>query len=312
MDRLKVLYIVGLGRSGSTILGNVLGQIEGFVHVGELCFLWSHGLIFNHQCGCGAPIQECPMWRAVLDQAYGGLDQVNARDITKRYKQLFGTRANPPPLTAASRRRLTSDSADLVAKLQSLYQAIQSVNGARVVVDSSKNHMQALALSMMTDVELYMLHLVRDPRGVIYSWQKTKPSIGTGDREYMVRNSVWKSVLKWNSRNLYPSLLPHPPTAHYHRLRYEDFIANPRSALQQLLEWIGEKSDLSFVHGQNEVELAAHQCTINGNPVRFETGKTVTLRPDNEWKTRLSLRDRLITTSLTLPLLMKYGYSVRG
>jgi hypothetical protein len=29
-DKIKVLYIAGWGRSGSTILGNILGQVAGF------------------------------------------------------------------------------------------------------------------------------------------------------------------------------------------------------------------------------------------------------------------------------------------
>ena len=35
--RLKVLYIAGSGRSGSTLLQNMLGEIESFQALGELC-----------------------------------------------------------------------------------------------------------------------------------------------------------------------------------------------------------------------------------------------------------------------------------
>jgi hypothetical protein len=128
----------------------------------------------------------------------------------------------------------------------------------------------------------------------------------------MDRIGPWKSALKWNTRNLYVSLLPYRPTVHYHRLRYEDFITSPRTTIQEVLDWMNEKSDLSFIHGQNEVELAVHQCTIHGNPVRFQTGKSMTLRVDDEWKTRLGLKDKLVTTALTLPLLVKYGYGLRS
>jgi hypothetical protein len=310
MSQLKVLYIGGSGRSGSTILGNVLGQIDGFVHVGEIYYLWSHGLIHNHLCGCGTPVRECPSWREVFDRAYGGMERVNPYNFISQHKHLFGSRGYPPPLTTMGRRQLAARSRDFVPELSKLYQAIQTVNNARVIVDSSKLHMQALALSMMPDVDLYMLHLLRDSHGIAYSWQKKKLSIGT-DKAYMDRYGPWRSSLKWNIRNLYISLLARNPAIHYHLLRYEDFIDHPRAALGQVLDWMGEESDLAFINAQNEVQLSTPQCTIHGNPVRFQTGKAVKLRADDEWKTKINQKDKWIVTLLTAPLLKKYGYALR-
>jgi hypothetical protein len=36
----------------------------------------------------------------------------------------------------------------------------------------------------------------------------------------------------------------------------------------------------------------------------------VELRPDHEWISRMSPRDKTLVTSLTLPLLRRYGYPV--
>ncbi|MGB3716899.1 MAG: sulfotransferase domain-containing protein [Candidatus Promineifilaceae bacterium] len=310
MDKLKVLYIAGSGRSGSTILGNLLGQIEGFVHVGEIYFIWSHGLIHNHLCGCGLPVQECAMWKDVFDDAYGGLDQVNPQDMIGRYKQYVGSRHQPPPLTLAKNRLRTKDAEDYIASLRELYQAIQSVNEAKVIVDGSKLHTQLLALSMMKDIELHMLHLVRDPRGVVFSWQRKKRYIGVGKREFMDRFGAWRSSFKWNVRNIYVSVVARQSAIQYHLLRYEDFIENPRAAICQILEWIDEKSDLLFISDQKKVELSVPQHAIHGNPVRLQAVKKVTLRVDDEWKTGLETKDKVLATLLTLPLLRKYGYEV--
>ena len=66
-----MLVIVGTGRSGSTLLGRLLGALPGAVHVGEVRFLWQRGLIEARLCGCGVPVPECPFWRTVLAEAYG-------------------------------------------------------------------------------------------------------------------------------------------------------------------------------------------------------------------------------------------------
>ena len=65
-ERPVVLNLTGGGRSGSTVIGNVLAQAEGFVHVGEICYLWNRGVRLNALCGCGQPFDQCPLWSEVM------------------------------------------------------------------------------------------------------------------------------------------------------------------------------------------------------------------------------------------------------
>lgn len=46
---------------------------------------------------------------------------------------------------------------------------------------------------------------------------------------------------------------------------------------------------------------------VAGNPSRFTTG-SVTLRVDDEWRSRLPRRDQLLVQLATGPLMMRYGY----
>lgn len=308
MTTLKVLYIAGSGRSGSTILGNLLGQIDGFVHVGELYFIWSHGLIHNHLCGCGQPVRECAMWQAVFDDAYGGLERIDPRQMIAGHQTHTGGRYQLP-LFARAGRPPSEAAKEYLVRLRALYAGLLRVNQARVIVDSSKIHSQLLALSQMPDVELHMLHLVRDPRGVAHSWQKKKRSLGTGDRAYMDRYNAGRSALKWNMRNVYVSLVARQPTVQGQFLRYEDFVAEPRASLIRILADVNETADLSFLIGDREAEMQVVQHAIHGNPVRFQTNKRVILQSDDAWIANLSTKDKLITVLATLPLLKKYGYS---
>jgi hypothetical protein len=79
--RVPILYIGGHGRSGSTILAQTLGQIPGFVNVGEVWQVWYRGFRENERCGCGQPFYSCEFWRAVGDEAFGGWDNI---DVTRR------------------------------------------------------------------------------------------------------------------------------------------------------------------------------------------------------------------------------------
>src|SRR3712207_9355320 len=76
---IKVLYVVGLGRSGSTILSNSLGQIGGFFSGGELNFIWKHNVLEDRLCGCGRPFRECPVWTRVMDRSEEHTSELQSR-----------------------------------------------------------------------------------------------------------------------------------------------------------------------------------------------------------------------------------------
>ena len=43
MDKIKVLYIAGPSRSGSTFLSSILGEIQGIFNAGEVIDVWDKG-----------------------------------------------------------------------------------------------------------------------------------------------------------------------------------------------------------------------------------------------------------------------------
>ena len=67
--------------------------------------------------------------------------------------------------------------------LSRLYRGIGEVAGARVVIDASKHASTAFLLRRVPGIDLRVVHLVRDSRGVAYSWTKEvkKPEV-TGRR----------------------------------------------------------------------------------------------------------------------------------
>src|SRR3954451_18343438 len=68
-ERIKVLFVTGAARSGTTLVDLLLSQVPGITAVGELRYLWQRGLLERRLCGCGSPVPECVFWQAVLDTA---------------------------------------------------------------------------------------------------------------------------------------------------------------------------------------------------------------------------------------------------
>jgi hypothetical protein len=303
--RVKVLYVVGLGRSGSTILSNSLGQIGGYFSAGELNFIWKHNVLQNRLCGCGRTFRECPVWTRVMDEAFGGMEGVDTREMMRL--QASGTRTRHIPLMLASRgeRILKERLEKLLINYKRLYEAIGSVTGSRVIVDSSKEPAHGYAMSLVPDLDFYVLHLIRDPRAAAYSWLKKKPQPDSEEIEHMVRFSPTMSSALWDAWNASAEALWRRTPDKYLRLRYEDFVTDPRASLERILGLVGETTELPLA-GEREVKLGVSH-TVSGNPNRFETG-AVELRPDREWISKMNPRDRTLVTALTLPLLSRYGY----
>ena len=307
---MKVLYVVGLGRSGSTILSNSLGQIPGFFSGGELNFIWRHNVLENRLCGCGRPFRECPVWTRVMDEAFGGMEGVDPREMMRLQNLGTRTRHIPSMLTERGRRSLAERLEKFLINYGRLYKAIMTATGSRVVVDSSKEPAHGFAMGMVPGVDLYVLHLIRDPRAAAYSWSKKKPQPDTDTREHMARFSPAKSAALWDSWNASAEALWRRTPQSYRRLRYEDFVADPRRSFEEILDLVGERAAEPPLVGEREVKLGVSH-TVSGNPNRFETG-AVELRTDRDWVSRMNPRDKALVTALTLPLLTHYRYHVTG
>jgi hypothetical protein len=303
--RVKVLYVVGLGRSGSTILSNSLGQIGGYFSAGELNFIWKHNVLEDRLCGCGRAFHECPVWTRVIDEAFGGMDGVDPREMMRLQASGTRTRHIPLMLTGRGERMLKERLEKLLTNYRRLYEAISSVTGSRVIVDSSKEPAHGYAMSLVPGVDFRVVHLIRDPRAAAYSWLKKKPQPDSEEIEHMVRFSPTKSSVLWDAWNASAEALWRRTPERYLRLRYEDFVTDPRASLERILGLVGVTAELPLA-GEREVRLGVSH-TVSGNPNRFETG-AVELRPDREWISKMNPRDRTLVTALTLPLLPRYGY----
>jgi len=302
----KVLYVAGLGRSGSTILANTLGQVEGFFSGGELNFIWKHALIENRLCGCGRPARECPFWGPVFDEEFGGRNEGLAREMMRLQYSGARTRHIPLMLTEGGREKIRARLGKFLDNTGRLYKSIRSVSGSRVVVDTSKEPAYGYALGMVPGIDLRVLHLVRDPRATAYSWAKKKRQPDSAAREFMHQKTPAQSAVLWDAWNAAIEALWRESPEKYLRLRYEDFIADPRASFEAMLKLVGEEGAELPLVGEREVKLGISH-TVSGNPNRFDTG-AVELKQDQAWTEKMSPRDQKLVTALTVPLLKRYHY----
>lgn len=307
----RVLYIGGVGRSGTTVLERALGEMPGYCVLGETVHLWQRALVEDELCGCGRPFSGCPFWTSVGDRAFGGWDQVDPAEVLalKRVvdRNRYLGRLAAPRLPA----EVSAQVARYVGMYHRLYDAVTEITGASVVVDSSKHASLAFCLRWDRELDLRVLHAVRDARGVAYSWTKgiRRPEATSGPASFMPTYSPASTALRWDLYNSAFGLLARLGTPTL-RVRYEEFVADPRGVLGAVAEFAGAPVDeggLAFAT-DTDVGLTA-QHTVSGNPVRFSTGR-VALRRDEAWRTELPARQQRAVSLLASPLLLRYGYPV--
>jgi hypothetical protein len=311
-----VVEIGGSGRNGSTLVDRVLGQLPGIVAVGELVHLPQRGLVDDELCGCGEAFGACAFWRAVGRRAVGGWDRVDGVELRALQHRVDRNRYIPGLAVGRGRSRgATADVARWTAFLGRLYAAIAAETGADVVVDSSKHASTAFVLRRVPGIDLRVLHLTRDSRGVAHSWSKTvrrpeaRPASAEG--EEMLRLSPLDSSVRWVAFNVLFDALRLAGVSVV-TMRYEDFVADVGGELRRVWEQVGLGAlpPVGGVAGDGWVELRATH-SVAGNPSRFRNGR-VPLAPDDAWRTEMSPRARRLVTASTAPVLVRHGYRLGG
>lgn len=316
-DHLTVAYITGWGRSGTTILDNILGEVPGIFSAGELDYLWTRGLASNFLCGCGEPIRSCPVWMKILARPFQdeAIADVPVTDVISWQRETIRTRSAWRTLRSDAQRipEPLSRYADLMS---ALYRAIAHVTGASVIVDSSKRPAGAALLHLLEGIDPFVIHMVRDPRAVAHSWKRYKTQPGFGDGRAMLPHSAWESSIRWIIWNAAASAV-REKTPSSVLVRYEDFVTEPRSTVASLADVAKhrgarsakspDEGDLPF-EDEHTVKLGVNH-TVSGNPSRFKHG-SVRIAPDDEWHERQKMTDRVISTLITLPWLRRYDYPI--
>lgn len=294
-----IVYIMGYVRSGTTLLGNLLGQMEDWISVGERNRVWDTGFLKRITCGCGHPVPRCKLWAQVAQRILVGDGDRQLHEVVRAQRNVIRLRNLPHLLRDGMHH--DPDAALLAGATTDLMRAISASSGARFIADSSKDVTEAAFLAAQPALDVRIVHLVRDPRGVAYS--QIRPKLGRGGRS-LPQRSVWDSAWRWDLVNGLAGAVGLRHRKKTTRVRYEDLTEDPDGVLARIASFAGAPAQ-PVVH-DGVVDMGINH-TVQGNPDRFTTGP-ITIAPDDRWKAGLTRRDRLVSTATTAPWLVRYGY----
>lgn len=299
-----VLYIAGSGRSGSTLLERTIGAVSGVCNVGELIDLPRKVLPDRERCGCGVSFETCPLWSAVGKTAFDDWDPAWAASLHRLQTQVARQRHLPSLLRVTTGSAFDSALQQYGEEYRKLYSAVAKESGATYIVDASKWPAQALALHR-AGLDVRVIHLVRDVRGVTHSLSKrdvSRPQAACDD--VMYRNPPALGAARWLTTQTEADLLRWCGLR-VSRMRYRDFVERPRLTVRSTLEALEvpiPPGGLNHIDGRSVNLQPSHG--LSGNPSRFRHGRTV-LRSDDAWRDQMRARDRVTALAIGLPQVLR-------
>ncbi len=269
----KVLYVLGAGRSGSTILGVALGNCDGVFYAGEL----DKWLPRSGRSPLGGEERE-RFWEEVRSQVdTEGIGGGGVRAL-ERSSELFD------PRRLRTRRALRPRYLDVAERL---FGAIAEASRTERLVDSSHYPMRARELQRVGGIELYLLFLVRDPESVVASLGRED----VPERRYGV---LAANAYLWLTYLLACRVFLRHPRRRRLFVRHEEFLAEPAKVVRRILLATGSTATL-------DREQLATGIPFQGN--RLVRSPTVTLQQTAPPPPPRSL----LTRALQLPWRLVFG-----
>lgn len=243
-DRRKVVYVMGAGQSGSTILGVTLGNCDGCFYAGEL----EEWLMTADGPRWGAADRQ-NFWSAVKDRVQGAesLFGDTANRCIERSSAVF--RVDRWPTRKRIRGLYRRVAEDLVV-------AVADVAGASYVVDTSHFPLRARELRTLGGIDLYLVYLVRRPHEVVAS--NTRELSPHEVAEIRWRTLVMNANLWLTQLMAVSTFLSHPADRRIF-LRHEDFLADPAGVTRQILDMLGSSADVP------DLQALRIQAPLQGN-----------------------------------------------
>lgn len=296
---MRLAYIGGWMRSGTTLLGELVGSLRSALALGEVSGVWGEAGA-GGRCSCGELIVECRTWApafGAVKEKHGlcPQDSPEFADVIRRVartrstSRLASLQGQPPKSWPTDVRRY-------VEVLGTMLETVRVESGAKLLVDSSKLPPGFLLEKLIDGCDVRVVHIVRDPRAVAHSENKTRHSGGFATGSPPGRSPL-RSAIYWNGFNA--AVAWHAKqTDGYMRLRYEDLTDDPSSHLDRIAGFL--ELEPNEWEARRQPDFGGSHIAV-GNPSRFD-GQVREIRRNSAWQHELSWKHRTVVSMATAPV----------
>lgn len=293
-SKIKLIYIVSNGRSGSTLLDMLIGKHSKCYTLGEFQMLPIDFEYNTQPCGCGESLKNCHFW----SQIYLANEKIIDEGVISRFRN-FGAgkllRWNELKSVYLNKPERIEEKQEIYKYGQENYTVFTSVlNKVReemdveYLVDASKDlyRLKWLAQSELFDISV--LHIIKSPEAFVYSMRKSEM------RFFPKMKRTIRMSLRWVIENHFINKVcsKYIVNGRYTKVKYEDLASNTQDELKNLFS----KINLTYEKNILEGGFFHENHAISGNKMRF---KSSVIKLDQKWKSELSLFQRILIKAIT-------------
>jgi hypothetical protein len=197
---ITLIYVGGYGRSGSTVLSIMLGNIKGVFNGGEIAALSKYMGISELGCSCGKKYVNCPVWGKIINGLPGGENFIHEMETIRQ--ELEGVTVCTSKLGTTSRKQ-----EEYASYIRRFFEEVVSVSESSVIVDASKTAYNTLyrheLLKKEVNVNVQHVHLLRGIKAVASSCKKgSNTSMELEGKTLPTPIRVVKSIVGWYISNI--------------------------------------------------------------------------------------------------------------
>jgi hypothetical protein len=278
MERYTLVYILGTGHCGSTLLDLLLNGHPDIWSVGEVRSL--RRLLH----GRGPRTRRAPAADRMIELSVPPLlDEAFWQDVerccTARCGRGLAELELGVPSWAEAIRWTDAEVARWAAENSLLLDCVHRVAGTPMLTDSSKRAQRLYLLDRSGRFDLRVIHLTRDGRAVLSSYMEKGRSFSEGYR-------LWAG-----SRLAAPALRRRFRADAWIDVSYEALCDDPRGVLDRLCRFLGVQFTERMAAYRSRAYLG-----VGGNRMRMADGEDIVL--DETWRRRLARSHRIAFDAL--------------
>jgi hypothetical protein len=282
-DRSKLIYLLGAGRSGTTLLTIMLSAYENITSLGEMHQFLEHS---NQKrlCACGATLSRCEFWSRIEND--WECNDVSSIKLEERFRKLENHSRIPLALLGIK------SNSEYLNYHEKLLTQISQLEDNNWLLDSSKYIARYLMLRASKKISLKGIYMVRDVRGVIHSFGK----------KVQTRRSPLNAIMYYSAINFFGQLVCWTDKRII-KIRYEDLMCHPEITMQKIYDHIFEED----AEMPPLVETYRMPHIIGGN--RMKSSQEVKIIYDQAWKRSMKRVQQIGYAILVFPFMFINSYN---
>jgi hypothetical protein len=268
--KINLIYITSNGRSGSTMLEEVLSNHQKIMTFGELQEVIHSYIPQGRPCSCGVNVHECNFWKPLKKKI------LNMKSLKKfRIHQGQGKVIRLKELIKIFFNFKVNLKDPYVKENYELFKTLDELNrNENYFIDSSKDPYRLHYLSSIKNLNIIAIHIFKNPKAYVYSLNKK------GKKSFI---RYLKSILRYNIENKIIRYVIKKNNLKQINIFYDNFCNDTEKEIKKIIINpyfnLNDKNENSILTSFKRSKTNKH--AIAGNSMRKSFNE---IQYDDKWK----------------------------